>query len=301
VKVLVTGREGQLARGLLEAAEGAGVQVVAIGRPDLDLADEGSVAAAVARERPDIVVNAAAYTAVDRAESEPAVAHAVNALGAERTAKACAANAIPIIQISTDYVFDGAKAGPYLEDDPTGPINVYGRTKLEAEQRVAKACERHLILRTAWVHSPWGANFVKTMLGLATTRPSIGVVDDQLGSPTYAPDLARIVLAVAARAAADPAGVRWGIYHAVSRGETNWYGFAREVFQRAAEHGLPAADVTAIPASAFPTPARRPANSRLNCDRLRLLLGLELPDWRVGVKDCVARLAKAGQGEGVVT
>jgi dTDP-4-dehydrorhamnose reductase len=301
VKVLVTGREGQLARGLLEAAEGAGVQLVAIGRPDVDVADEGSVAAAVARERPDIVVNAAAYTAVDRAESEPVVAHAVNALGAERVAKACAANAIPIIHISTDYVFDGAKAGPYREDDPTGPINVYGQTKLEAEQRVAKACERHLILRTAWVHSPWGANFVKTMLRLATTRPSIGVVDDQLGSPTYAPDLAKIVLAVAARAAADPAGMRWGIYHAVGSGETNWYGFAREVFQCAAEQGLPVADVTAIPASAFPTPARRPANSRLNCDRLRLLLGLELPDWRVGVKDCVARLAKAGQGEGVVT
>jgi dTDP-4-dehydrorhamnose reductase len=204
-------------------------------------------------------------------------------------------------QRDPDYVFDGAKAGPYLEDDPTGPINVYGQTKLEAEQRVAKTCERHLILRTAWVHSPWGTNFVKTMLRLATTRPSIGVVDDQLGSPTYAPDLAKIVLALAARVGADPAGVRWGIYHAVGSGETNWYGFARDVFKRAAEHGLPAADVTAIPASEFPTPARRPANSRLNCDRLRLMFGLELPDWRVGVKDCVARLAKAGQGEGVVT
>jgi dTDP-4-dehydrorhamnose reductase len=286
-----------MARGLLEAAGGAGVQVVAIGRPQLDLADEKSVAAAVARERPDIVVNAAAYTAVDRAETEPAVAHAVNALGAEHVAKACAASAIPIIHISTDFVFDGTKHGAYLEDDPTGPVNVYGQTKLEGEQRVAKACERHLILRTAWVHSPWGANFVKTMLRLATTRPNIGVIDDQNGSPTYAPHLAGIVLAIAARVAADPAGMRWGVYHAVGGGETTWFGLAREVFRRAAEHGLPAAEVEAIATAAYPTPARRPANSRLNCDRLRLLLGLELPDWRVGVRNCVARLAESARGE----
>ncbi len=297
MKVLVTGRDGQLARGLLEAADGAGVQVVAIGRPEFDLAEETSVAAAVARERPDVVVNAAAYTAVDKAETEPAVAHAVNALGAGYVARACAAHAIPIIHISTDYVFDGTKDAAYLEGDSTGPVNVYGRTKLEGEQRVAEACERHLILRTAWVHSPWGANFVKTMLRLAATRPSINVVGDQKGSPTYAPHLAGIVLAIAARIAADPAGMRWGVYHAVGGGETTWFGFAREVFRRAAEQGLPAAKVAAIAASAYPTPARRPANSRLNCDRLRLLLGLELPDWRVGVENCVARLAESARCE----
>jgi dTDP-4-dehydrorhamnose reductase len=296
VKVLVTGREGQLARGLAETA-GAGVQVVAIGRPELDLADQKSVTAVVARERPGIVVNAAAYTAVDKAETEPAIAHALNALGAEHVATACAANAIPIIHLSTDYVFDGTKDAPYVEDDPTAPINVYGRTKLEGEQRVASACERHLILRTAWVHSPWGANFVKTMLRLAATRPNIGVVDDQKGSPTYAPHLAAIVLAIAARVAADPAGVRWGVYHAAGLGETTWFGLAREVFRRAAEQGLPAADVAAIAAAAYPTLARRPANSRLNCDRLRRSLGLELPDWPTGVQDCVARLAKSAQGE----
>jgi dTDP-4-dehydrorhamnose reductase len=296
VKVLVTGREGQLARGLVETA-GAGVEVVAIGRPELDVADEKSVAAAVARERPDIVVNAAAYTAVDKAETEPAVAHAVNALGAQHVATTCAANAIPIIHISTDYVFDGTKDGPYVEDDPTAPINVYGRTKLEGEQRIAKACERHLILRTAWVHSPWGVNFVKTMLRLATTRPNIGVVDDQKGSPTYAPHLAAIVLAIASRVARNPAGVRWGVYHAVGGGETTWFGFAREIFRHAAEQGLPAAEVAAIATAAYPTPARRPANSRLNCDRLRRLLGAELPDWRVGAQDCVARISASARGE----
>ena len=296
MKVLVTGREGQLARGLLEAADGAGVQVVAIGRPELDLADEKSVAAAVAREHPDVVVNAAAYTTVDKAETEPAVARVVNALGAEHVAKACAAHSIPIIHISTDYVFDGTKHAPYVEDDPTAPVNVYGRTKLEGEQRVAGACERHLILRTAWLHSRWGANFVKTMLRLASIEPTIGVVDDQLGSPTYAPDLAGIVLATAARIVADPAGMRWGVYHAAGAGETTWFGFAREVFRCAAAHGLPVADVTAIATSAYPSPTRRPANARLNCDRLRLLLGLELADWRVGVRDCVARLAQSAQG-----
>jgi dTDP-4-dehydrorhamnose reductase len=296
VKVLVTGREGQLARSLVETA-GAGVQVVAVGRPELDLADENSVAVAVARERPDIVVNAAAYTRVDKAETEPAIAHAVNALGAEHVAAACAANAIPIIHISTDYVFGGTKDGPYVEDDPAAPINVYGRTKLEGERRVAKACERHLILRSAWVHSPWGVNFVKTMLRLATMRPNIGVVDDQKGSPTYAPHLASIVLAIAARVATDPAGMRWGVYHAVSGGETTWFGFAREVFRRAAEQGLPAAEVAAIAAGAYPTLARRPANSRLNCDRLRLSLGLELPDWRVGVQACVARISASARGK----
>jgi dTDP-4-dehydrorhamnose reductase len=293
VKVLVTGRDGQLARGLVDTA-GAGVQVVAIGRPELDLADEKSVAAAVARERPDIVVNAAAYTVVDKAETEPDVAHAVNALGAEHVATACAARAIPIIHLSTDYVFDGTKSDPYVEGDPAAPVNVYGRTKLEGEQRVAKACERHLILRTAWVHSPWGVNFVKTMLRRAATRPTtIGVVDDQNGSPTYAPHLAAIVLAIAARVTADPADVRWGVYHAVGGGETSWFGFAREIFRRAAEQGLPAAEVTAIATAAYPTLARRPANSRLNCDRLRLSLGLELPDWRVGVHDCLARISKS--------
>jgi len=297
VKVLVTGREGQLARGLLEAADSVGIQALAIGRPDIDVADERSVTAVIARERPDLVVNAAAYTAVDKAESEPSVVHAVNALGAEAVARACAAQSIPIFQISTDYVFDGMKDGPYVESDFTAPINVYGRTKLEGEQRVAKACQRHLILRTAWVYSPWGANFVKTMLRLAATRPSIDVVDDQRGSPTSASHLARIVLEIAARVVTDPTGARWGIYHAVGGGETTWFGFAREVFRHAAARGLPVADVAPIAASAYPTPARRPTNSRLNCDKLRLAFGLELPDWRLGVEDCVARLAASAQGK----
>jgi dTDP-4-dehydrorhamnose reductase len=237
-----------------------------------------------------VVINAAAYTAVDKAEAEPTQASVVNALGAEYVARACAASSIPMIHISSDYVFDGMKGSAYREDDPTGPINAYGRSKLDAERRVAEACEQHLILRTAWVHSPWGENFVKTMLRLAADRPLIRVVDDQIGSPTYAPHLAKIVLAIATRVVADPQRTHWGIYHAVGAGETTWFGFAREVFRLAAEHGLPAAEVVAIATADYPTPARRPANSRLDCDKLRLLFGLELPDWHVGAQDCVARL-----------
>ncbi|MDP3075380.1 dTDP-4-dehydrorhamnose reductase [Bradyrhizobium sp.] len=293
MKILVTGREGQLARGLVEASETRGVELVSVGRPVLDLADEKSVSALISRERPDVVVNAAAYTAVDRAESEPHLASEINALGAEYVAKACAANSIPIIHISTDFVFDGTRDGYYREDDPTGPINAYGRSKLEGEARVARAYKRHLILRTAWVHSPWGGNFVKTMLRLAAERPAISVVDDQKGSPTYAPHLAEAVLAIASRAVADPHGTPWGIYHAVGAGETTWCGFAREIFSSAAEHGLPTAQVAAITTAGFPTSARRPANSRLNCDRLRQAFGVELPDWRVGVERCIARLSES--------
>ena len=295
MNVLVLGRQGQLARSLLEAGVAAGIQVQSVGRPEIDLAAFNAVSALVARVRPDLVVNAAAYTAVDKAESEPALTFAVNAAGAEHAAKACASHSIPIIHISTDYVFDGAKDTPYLESDPTAPINVYGRSKLEGEQRVTNACERHLILRTAWVYSPWGSNFVKTMLRLATTRQNIGVVEDQLGSPTYAPDLAGTILSLADRVLREPSARRWGIYHAVGSGDTNWSGFAREVFQQAREKGLPAAEVDTIASTAYPTPARRPPNSRLNCDKLRLSFGLALPDWQLGVADCVSRLAASAQ------
>jgi dTDP-4-dehydrorhamnose reductase len=293
VKILVTGRQGQLARALVEVADASGIELVSIGRPVLDLVDENAVITLVSREHPDVVVNAAAYTAVDKAESESALANAINARGAGYVARACAAHSIPIIHISTDYVFDGLKDDPYREDDPTGPINAYGRSKLEGEARVADACARHLILRTAWVHSPWGGNFVKTMLRLAAERPAVSVVGDQKGSPTYAPHLAEVVLAVASCVVTDPAGTPWGIYHAVGAGETSWFGFAREIFLSARKHELPAAEVTAITTADYPTPARRPANSRLNCDRLRQSFGLELPDWLVGVQSCVARLSES--------
>jgi len=294
VTILVIGREGQLARALVEAAERDGIELTALGRPSLDLTDAASIEPAVRELRPKLVVNAAAYTAVDKAVSDPDGAFAVNAVGAEGIAKACAAHDIPVIHVSTDYVFDGAKSEPYCEDDPTNPINIYGHSKLEGEQRIASACAQHLILRTAWVHSPWGSNFVKTMLRLARSRPSINVVGDQLGCPTYAPHLADIILAIAGRAIDDPASVPWGIYHAVGRGETTWAAFAQEVFRCAPDNGLPVAEVVSIETAGYPTPARRPMNSRLDCEKLKSCFGLSLPNWRTGVQDCVARLS--GQG-----
>ena len=290
MKILVTGRTGQLVLGLVERASGRDIEIVAAGRPEFDLTDEASVMAAIAQAQPDAVVNAAAYTAVDQAESEPEQAHRVNALGAEFVARACAAQGIPVIQISTDYVFDGGKAQPYREDDTTAPINVYGRSKLEGEVRVAQACARHVILRTAWLHSPWGANFVKTMLRLAETRPEIKVVADQRGSPTYVPDLADVVLAIATRAVAG-SDMAWGIYHAAGAGETTWFDFAGEVMLCAAQHGLPMAKILPIPALDYPTAARRPEDARLDGAKLKGL-GLALPDWRSGVADNVARLAR---------
>jgi dTDP-4-dehydrorhamnose reductase len=188
-------------------------------------------------------------------------------------------------------VFDGRKVAPYVEGDPTGPINVYGRSKLEGEQRVAAGCKRHVILRTSWVFSPYGHNFVKTMLRLAAARPSLTVVDDQVGCPTCAPHLADAILKIALHinSAADPAGL-WGIYHAAGRGEATWYGFAREVFQASAKLGGPSASVTAITTADYPTPARRPQNSRLDGTKLATTFGVVLPDWRLGVQECVSQV-----------
>ena len=297
MRVLVTGRTGQLAGSLLEAGAGKGCDIVAVGRPALDLADRASLDDAIARFQPDAVVNAAAYTAVDAAETEPERAYAINAAGAGHVAEACARREIPVIHISTDYVFDGAKPGPYGEDGPASPLGVYGLSKLRGEQRVAAANWRHVILRTSWLFSPFGANFVKTMLRLATTRSEIGVVDDQVGCPTYAPHLAECILAVAARVTGEPAKRdAFGVYHAAGGGAASWCEFAREVFRCSSELGGPAATAKPIPTADYPLPARRPANSRLDCSKLAREFGLALPPWRVGARDCVARLLAMGRG-----
>lgn len=293
MKVLVTGAQGQLARSLSEAARRRGDAIGAVGRPDFDLADPASIERAIARAAPDIVVSAGAYTAVDKAESEAAVAHAVNGAGPGAVASACAKAGIPVIHISTDYVFDGRKAEPYLESDPTGPLNVYGRSKLEGERQVAANCTRHIIVRTSWVYSPFGHNFVKTMLRLAQTRPEIGVVDDQVGNPTYAPHLAQAVLAIADRVVAGPERDRLaGIYNATGHGAATWFGFAEEVFRCSRSLGGPSARVRPIATVEYPTPAARPASSRLDCTKLQRAFGIGLPPWEVGVRDCVARLVR---------
>lgn len=291
MRILVTGRVGQVVTALLEKASGPAVEMVNAGRPAFDLARPDTLAAAIEAARPDVVVNAAAYTAVDKAESEPVLAMAVNGDGAGCVADATERLAIPLIHLSTDYVFDGCKAGPYVEADAVAPLGAYGASKLEGERQVAARCRRHLILRTAWVHSPFGANFVKTMLRVAGTRPEIGVVDDQWGCPTYAPHLAEAIVSLARDVGgAGAEDTRWGIYNVAGGGETTWCGFAREIFARSAELGGHMARVRAMTTAEYPTPARRPANSRLDCARLEKVFGLRLPDWREGTARCVARL-----------
>ena len=294
MKILVTGTAGQLAQSLLTAGLAAGVDVVALRRPQLDLTVPGTLRTALADVEPDIVVNAAAYTAVDKAETEEALAHKVNASGAGELAAVCARAGASLIHISTDYVFDGAGKRAYVESDSTAPINAYGRSKLAGEIAVAAASPRHLILRTSWIYSPYGTNFVRTMLRLGGERDTLGVVDDQLGCPTYAPHLADAILAIAAQvegaAASDP---RWGIYHAAGSGETTWCGFAREIFRTTKARGLRTPALNALTTSEFPTPARRPANSRLDCGKLAGTFGVRLPDWKDGTRACLDRLLSA--------
>ena len=288
MRLLITGWQGQLARSLAEAApRHREVTALAIGRPALDLCAKPSILRTLADNEPDLIINTAAYTAVDKAETERDAAFALNRDGAGMLAAAAAQRGIPIIHVSTDYVFDGTKPTPYVEDDATHPMNVYGASKLAGEEAVAANNPRHVILRTAWVHSPFGQNFVKTMLRLAAERPKIRVVNDQHGNPTYAPHLAEAILTIApllkGLAPGDP---KFGLYHAAGTGETTWHGLASEVLTRA---GLSTV-VEAIPAKDYPTPAARPANSRLDCTKLFAAFGVRLPPWQKGASECVARL-----------
>ena len=266
------------------------MQVVAIGRPELDLARPETVIDAIAAAKPDIVVSAAAYTAVDQAEDEPDLAFAVNATGAGKVAQAAARLGVPIIHLSTDYVFDGSAPGAYVETDATAPLGVYGASKLAGEQAVAAAGPRHLILRTAWVYSPFGKNFVKTMLRLAADRDEISVVADQWGNPTSALDIADAVLRAAALLHSDKSFGAFGVYHLTGAGDTNWSGFARHILDTSRASGGPWADVRDIATKDYPTKARRPANSRLSSAKFAAAFGWSAPQWRKSTERVVGRI-----------
>ncbi len=289
MRILVTGTQGQVARSLIERAP-ASVEVLALGRPEIDLADPASIRNAFDARAPDVVVNAAAYTAVDKAETEEALAFRINGEGAGIVAECARRLGAPIIQLSTDYVFDGSAGRPYREDDPVQPIGAYGRSKLAGEEAVAGANPRHAILRTAWVYSPFGANFVKTMLRLGETRSEVSVVADQVGSPTSALDIADAVFAVATLLLARPAPEKYGVFHMTGEGEASWAEFAETIFAQAHALGRPAVKVTPITTADYPTPARRPANSRLDGARLARDYGLALPPWRDSLRIVVERL-----------
>jgi dTDP-4-dehydrorhamnose reductase len=292
MRIAVTGRGGQLASAMLEKATAMpDVSLMAFVRAAVDLGHPDSVLPAIRRVNPDIIVNAAAYTAVDQAESEPDVAMAVNGAGAGAVAVAARVLGIPVVQISTDYVFDGTNLLPYREDDNVNPVSAYGRSKLEGERAVAAANPDHVILRTAWVYAAEGKNFLRTMLRLAETRPEIGVVADQYGAPGYAPDLANAVLAVCRNLLANPQNDDMrGIFHMAGAGEATWADFAEAIFTGSAARGGPTAGVTRITTAEYPTPARRPANSRLDCSKLLAVHGIALPEWRESLDHCLDRV-----------
>jgi dTDP-4-dehydrorhamnose reductase len=290
LRLVVTGSQGQVVRALTERGPVMDVDVVALGRPGLDLLQPAKIFGALEAAKPDVVVSAAAYTAVDLAESNAAEAQAVNGVGAGEVARAAARLGAPVVHLSTDYVFNGALDRAYREDDPTGPIGEYGRGKLAGELAVAAANPDHAILRTAWVYSPFGKNFVRTMLNLAATREEISVVADQHGSPTSAHDIADGVIKAARNLKADAAPGMRGVFHMTARGEATWAEFAEAIFAWSRDAGGPFARVRPIPTSAYPTPARRPANSRLDNAKLAREHGVSLPHWREALAVCMARL-----------
>lgn len=292
MKLMVTGCKGQLARSLIERASNRqDMELVALGRPELDLEQPGSAAEAIAEIRPDVVINAAAYTAVDQAEDEPELAMRINADGAGEVAEAAARVGAPVIQISTDYVFDGRAAGDYAEDAPTSPVGAYGRTKLAGEEQVRAANSRHAIIRTAWVYSPFGHNFVKTMMAAAKARDVLTVVDDQHGNPSSALDLADGLLAVIERWRDAPDVGLGQTYHVAGAGSTSWCGFARAIMARCEQLDLPTATIEPIATADWPTKAQRPRNSRLSSDKFARDFGFVMPPWEHSLAEVVERLA----------
>lgn len=291
MRLVVTGCEGQVARSLAAVGAAMGVDVICVGRPALDLAgDAASILSALTAAQPDAIVSAAAYTMVDKAESERDAAFAINAKGAGHVAAAAAALGVPVLHLSTDYVFDGQKPDPYVEDDPTGPTSVYGTSKLEGEQRVAAATANHAIFRTAWVYSPFGANFVKTMLRLGETRDTLSVVADQWGCPTSAEDIARAMIEAAKVMIADLSERYRGVFHLTGAGEANWADFARHVFAEAEALARKPVDVVSITSDQYPSPVKRPANSRLSGAKLEQVFGIALPHWRASNAEVVKAL-----------
>lgn len=293
--LLVAGKSGQLARSLVQEAFRREVALVALGRPQLDITDPESVAHAVAEYAPRAIVNAAAYTAVDQAEAESALAMAVNRDGAGALAAAAARRRVPFIHVSTDYVFDGRKDAPYREEDAPSPLGAYGRSKLAGEGTVRAGCPAAVILRTSWLYSRFGQNFVTTMLRLAATREIVRVVDDQHGAPTAAPDLARAILDLAERLAGmdAPDAQPGGVYHLAAAGETTWHGFAAAIFAGWARRGRRVPALEPITTAQYPTAARRPQNSRLDCSKIARAFGLRLPAWQGSLETCLDELADA--------
>lgn len=296
MKILVTGRDGQLARCLTErAALDPSLIIVHAARPDVDLSRRGSLGDAIARVNPDLVVNAAAYTRVDDAEDEPELAFRINAEAAGEASSAAAGLGIPIIQLSTDYVFDGRNRDPYVETDETSPTGVYGRSKLAGEEMVRAANPKHCIVRTAWLYSPYGGNFVRTVVSAGAGGGTLSVVGDQYGSPTSALDLADGILRIASTWAGDRPAL--GTFHLANRGMASWFDLAVATQLAATAHAMGSAVVREIATSDWPTKAKRPSYSVLDSTKIETAIGWDMPDWRASLPRVVERLAMVGSAD----
>jgi dTDP-4-dehydrorhamnose reductase len=290
--ILVAGRSGQLARCLRDRASRQHTPIVLMGRPDLDLVDATAVERVVTKVNPAAIVNAAAYTAVDEAEDEWRRAFRVNRDGAAYLAAAARLREIPFVHISTDYVFDGRKQSPYLEDDAPAPLNVYGRSKLEGEMAVRIACPQAVVIRTSWIYSRYGHNFLRSMVRLSTTKPTVEVVNDQRGAPTSALDLSAAILNVVRQLKSDRTSNFGGIYHLTAQEETTWHGFAAEIFAGLSRRGHTVPELRAIATAERPTPARRPQYSCLDSSKAQRVFGVRLPPWRDSLDVSLNELTK---------
>ena len=286
LKILISGKTGQVARELQIRLADLG-ELVVLGRDELDLSQPEHIRAQVQAHAPDLIIIAAAYTAVDQAESEPEVANAINATAPGIFAEEAKKLGVPLIYYSTDYVFDGTKEGAYTEDDATNPLSVYGQSKLLGEKAIAATGCDHLILRTSWVYSSHGKNFLLTMQRLLQEKPELRIVADQIGAPTWAGTIAHSTRQLIERWQAGAAAA-WGTYHLTARGETSWFGFAQAIGEQLLAMDKPCALLQAIPSSAYPTPAKRPLNSRLDCSRLAEQWHVTQPDWHTALRECLA-------------
>jgi len=294
MRILLTGKDGQIGWELQRTLAPLG-EVVAFGRNGLDLADLGALSSTVRALQPDVIVNAAAYTAVDQAQKEPELAMRLNAEAPGVLAREAARSGALLVHISTDYVFDGRKNSPYVEDDAVNPINSYGSSKLAGEAAVREAGGRHLILRTSWIYAARGKNFLRTILRLAHERDELRVVSDQIGAPTWSRLVAEAIAHLVALTRTQHAGVP-GTYHLTTGGETSWHGFAQEAITQATKlAGFKARvqTITPIPSSEYPLPAQRPLNSRLSNARLETAFALRLPDWQIALRLCLEEAAQA--------
>ncbi len=293
MRILVVGCGGQVGTELRRLDWGSRHSVTALDQAGLNITDRIAVLNAVARLRPDVVINAAANTAVDGCEVEQDHAFAVNRDGPAHLAEACAASGAALLHISTDYVFDGEREGAYREDDPVSPLGVYGRSKEAGEQAVRARLDRHIILRTAWVYAAHGSNFVRTMLRFGAERDELRVVADQAGCPTSAADIARALARIAEATVGEGEEGLWGTYHFAGAGVTSWHGFAEQIFDDAAEVWGRRPRVTAIATEDWPTPTRRPKNSALDCARVVATFGVARPRWQDSLRPVVAALLAA--------